>query len=203
MPRVAIITYSMYGHINALAASVKKGLEAAGCTVEMFQVPETLPAEVLAKMHAPPKPDIPVADMAFIEKMPTYDGFVFGFPTRFGLMAAQMKAFWDATGGLWATGALAGKPATMFTSTGSQGGGQETTLMTAVSQLAHHAMVYVSTGFTYGPSAFNVEEVKGGSAYGAGTIAGPTGARQPSAIELGHAEHQGKFFAGIVKKLAA
>ena len=113
-----------------------------------------------------------------------------------------MKAFFDMTGGLWGSGGLVGKPATMFTSTGVQGGGQETTIMTAVTQLAHHGMIFVPPGFSYGPAMFDVEAPHGGSAWGAGTFAGPTGARQPSEMEMGQVTHQGKYFAGVVKKLA-
>ncbi|KAK9209477.1 hypothetical protein WN944_001843 [Citrus x changshan-huyou] len=160
-------------------------------------VPETLPEEVLGKMSAPPKSDVPIITPSELAEA---DGFVFGFPTRFGMMAAQFKAFLDATGGLWRTQQLAGKPAGMFYSTGSQGGGQETTALTAITQLVHHGMIFVPIGYTFGAGMFEMEKVKGGSPYGAGTFAGD-GSRQPTELELEQAFHQGKHIAGIAKKL--
>jgi NAD(P)H dehydrogenase (quinone) len=200
--KVYIIYYSMYGHIAAMARAVKKGVDSVeGVEGVLYQVAETLPAEVLEKMHAPAKAeDVPIADPHTIDQA---DGFVFGFPTRFGMMCAQMKAFFDATGGHWAKGALAGKAASMFTSTASQGSGQETTLMTAVTQLAHHGMIYVPTGYGAGGNMFTLDEVKGGGPWGAGTFAGPTGARNPSEMELEQAEYEGKNLATVVKKLTA
>jgi len=124
-PSVAIIYYSTYGHIKALADEIKAGLEAAGVNVDLFQVPETLPAEVLKAMSAPGKPeDVMTLDYDFLKELPSYDGFMFGMPTRFGMMAGQMKTFFDSTGQLWASGALAGKLAATFVSTGTQQGGQ-------------------------------------------------------------------------------
>lgn len=200
--KVAIIYYSTYGHVAALARAVKRGIDAVdGVEGVLYQVPETLSPEILAKMHAPPKADdVPIATNDVLVEA---DGFVFGFPTRFGMMAAQMKAFFDATGGLWQKGALAGKAAGLFTSTASQGSGQETTILTAITQLAHHGMIYVPAGYGAGEAMFTLTEAKGGSPWGAGTFAGPTGARQPSDIELLQAEFQGKNVAGVVKKLAA
>ncbi|EFJ51561.1 hypothetical protein VOLCADRAFT_87709 [Volvox carteri f. nagariensis] len=163
-------------------------------------VAETLPADVLEKMHAPTKPDVPLADP---HKLPEADAFVFGFPTRFGMMCSQMKNFFDATGMLWQNGALHGKPVSLFTSTASQGGGQETTLMTAVTQLAHHGMIYVSAGYAAGGVMFGLQEAKGGSPWGAGTLAGPDGSRQPSEGELEAIRSQAKAFGPIAKKLAA
>ncbi|WIA14475.1 hypothetical protein OEZ85_002998 [Tetradesmus obliquus] len=200
--KVYIIYYSMYGHIAAMAKAVKQGVDSVeGVEGVLFQVAETLPAEVLGKMHAPAKPeDIPAANPSTINEA---DGFVFGFPTRFGMMCAQMKAFFDATGGHWQKGSLAGKAASMFTSTASQGSGQETTIMTAVTQLAHHGMIYVPTGYGSGGSMFGLDAAKGGSPWGAGTLAGPDGSRQPSAAELEQAVFQGKNLATVVKKLTA
>ncbi|KAF1883017.1 hypothetical protein Lal_00003199 [Lupinus albus] len=160
-------------------------------------VPETLPNEVLGKMSAPPKSDVPVITP---NELSEADGFVFGFPTRFGMMSAQFKAFLDATGGLWRTQQLAGKPAGIFYSTGSQGGGQETTALTAITQLVHHGMIFVPIGYTFGAGMFEMEQVKGGSPYGAGTYAGD-GSRQPTELELQQAFHQGKYIATITKKL--
>lgn len=188
----------MYGHVATMAESVKKGVEAAGGAAEIFQVPETLSDEVLAKMHAPAKPDYPVATL---DTLTGYDAFLFGVPTRYGNYPAQWKAFWDSTGGLWASGALYGKPAGFFVSTGTPGGGQETTIVNALSVIVHHGMIYVPLG--YAP-AFDkltrLDEVHGGSPYGAGSFAGPDGSRQPSALELEIAQIQGKSFYEAVQK---
>ena len=148
----------------------------------------------------PPKPDVPVVDPFTIDQ---YDAFLFGIPTRFGSMSAQMKAFFDATGGLWQKGALCGKPAGIFVSTGTQGGGQETTALTPITQPAHHGLIFVPTGYSLGADLFDTGTVRGGSPYGAGTFAGADGSRQPSDLELKFAEHQGKYFAGVAKKLSA
>ncbi|GAB2209368.1 hypothetical protein Droror1_Dr00026580 [Drosera rotundifolia] len=148
-------------------------------------------------MGAPPKSDVPFITP---DELGEADGFLFGFPTRFGMMAAQFKAFLDSTGGLWRTQKLAGKPAGIFISTSSQGGGQETTALTAITQLGHHGMIFVPIGYTFEAGMFEMEKIKGGSAYGAGTYAGD-GTRQPSELELAIAFHQGKYIAGIAKKL--
>jgi len=179
---------------------MKKGADSVpGVEVTIWRVPETLPQEVLGKMHAAPgREDHPVITA---RQLAEADGILFGFPTRFGMMAAQMKAFFDTTGGLWQSGALAGKPAGVFFATGTQGGGQETTALTAVTQLTHHGMLFVPVGYTHGAGMFAMDEVKGGSPYGAGTFAGADGSRVPSDAELALAAHQGKYFAGIAKKL--
>ncbi|ODQ78822.1 hypothetical protein BABINDRAFT_172104 [Babjeviella inositovora NRRL Y-12698] len=197
-PRTAIIIYSMYGHIAKMAEAVKVGIESAGGSAEIFQVPETLSPEILSKMHAPAKPDYPVAST---ETLTSYETFVFGIPTRFGNFPAQFKTFWDATGGLWASGALHGKAAGVFTSTGTQGGGQETTILNSLSVLVHHGIVFVPLGYknTFGQLS-NLEEIHGGSPYGAGTFAGADGSRQPTKLELEVAEIQGKVFYETVKK---
>ncbi|XP_051128459.1 probable NAD(P)H dehydrogenase (quinone) FQR1-like 1 [Andrographis paniculata] len=196
--KVYVVYYSTYGHVEKLAQEIKKGADSVeGVEAQLWQVPETLPEDVLAKLGAPAKSDAPVITP---DQLAEADGFIFGFPTRFGMMAAQFKAFLDATGGLWRTQALAGKPAGIFYSTGSQGGGQETTPLTAVTQLAHHGMIFVPIGYTFGAGMFEMEKIKGGSPYGAGTFA-EDGSRQPSELELGQAFHQGKYIAGIAKKL--
>jgi NAD(P)H dehydrogenase (quinone) len=198
--KLYIVYYSMYGHIEALAREIQKGANTVeGVEATLYRVPETLPEEVLAKMGAPPKSDVPIIEPKHLTEA---DGFLFGFPTRYGMMAAQFKAFLDATGGLWRSQALAGKPAGIFISTGSQGGGQETTALTAITQLAHHGMIFVPTGYTWGGGMFTMDEIKGGSAYGSGTYAGD-GTRKPSELELGHAFHQGKLTAEVTKKLKA
>lgn len=193
MAKVYIVFYSMYGHVYKLAQSVKEGVDSVeGCEGVLYQVAETLPPEVLEKMGAPPKPDVPIIDP---KALADADGLLFGFPTRFGMMCSQMKAMFDATGGLWLQGKLVGKPGGFFISTASQGGGQETTIMTAVTQLAHHGMIYVPVGYTFGAGLNDTDVVRGGAPWGAGTLAGVKGDRQPSQLELDHAKHQGKYFA--------
>lgn len=190
--KVAIIIYSMYHHIATMAEEVKKGIEAAGGSADIYQVPETLNEEVLAKLHAPAKPNYPIATN---ETLTSYNAFMFGIPTRYGNYPAQFKAFWDATGSLWAQGALAGKIAGIFVSTGTPGGGQESTAMNALSCLTHHGIIYVPLGYAncFAQLA-NLEEVHGSSPWGAGTFAGADGSRQPTKLELEIAHIQGKTF---------
>ncbi|SLM40042.1 minor allergen alt a 7 [Lasallia pustulata] len=198
-PKIAIVFYSMYGHIQKLAEAEKAGIEAAGGTADLFQVPETLPDEVLAKMHAPPKSTtIPPIDPGTLEK---YDAFLFGIPTRYGNFPTQWKAFWDYTGSQWASGAYWGKYAGLFVSTASMGGGQESTAIAAMSTMAHHGMIYVPLGYkTSFPILADLSEVRGGSPWGAGTLAGGDGSRQPSSKELELAHIQGKSFYEAVSK---
>ncbi|XP_057832142.1 NAD(P)H dehydrogenase (quinone) FQR1 isoform X3 [Cryptomeria japonica] len=148
-------------------------------------------------MKAPSKKEVPIITP---EKLAEADGFIFGFPSRFGMMAAQFKAFFDSTDELWKSQKLAGKPAGIFWSTGFHGGGQENTALTAITQLAHHGIIFVPLGYTYGADMFEINEVKGGSTYGAGTYAGD-GSRQPTKLELDQAFYQGKYVASITKKL--
>jgi len=198
-PKIAIVIYSMYGHIVKMAEAVKSGVEAAGGSATIYQIPETLSQEVLTAMYAPAKPDFPTISA---DKLPEFDAFIFGIPTRYGNFPAQWKTFWDTTGQLWAKGALAGKYVSAFVSTASPGGGQESTVMNALSTFTHHGMIFVPLGYsqTFGQLT-NLEEVHGGSPWGAGTFAGPTGARQPSALELEVATLQGKQFHGVVSKV--
>ncbi|KAK7438881.1 flavodoxin-like fold protein [Stygiomarasmius scandens] len=199
-PKIAIVIYTMYGHIAKMAESVKSGIEAAGGTATIFQIPETLPAEVLTAMHAPAKPDYPIITA---DKLPEYNAFLFGIPTRYGNFPGQWKAFWDTTGALWASGGLAGKYASVFVSTGTPGGGQEATVLNAMSTLTHHGILYVPLGYstTFGQLT-NLDEVHGGSPWGAGTFAAGDGSRQPSALELEIATLQGKQFYGVVSKVS-
>mmetsp|Transcript_17658 Transcript_17658/g.50579 ORF Transcript_17658/g.50579 Transcript_17658/m.50579 type:complete len:203 (-) Transcript_17658:95-703(-) len=197
-PRVAIVFYSMYHHVFDMAKVIAESLEENGIDVDLYQVPETLPDSVLEKMYAAPKPDVPIATPDILESA---DGIIFGIPTRYGMAAAQMKAFMDSTGGLWQKQALAGKPAAIFFSTGTQNGGQETTALTFVTQLTHHGMIYVPLGYA-ASEAFDLSEPHGGSPYGAGTLAGADGSRKPSDIEKRMAVKQGEVFANVVKKLA-
>ncbi|KAJ7566267.1 hypothetical protein O6H91_02G095100 [Diphasiastrum complanatum] len=195
--KLYIVYYSMYSHTEKLAEEIKKGADSVeGVEATLWQVPETLPEEVLGKMGAPPKSEVPIIEAAQLAEA---DGLLFGFPTRFGMMAAQFKAFLDSTGALWRSQQLAGKPAGIFLSTGSQGGGQETTALTAITQFAHHGLIYVPIGYTFGAGMFELGEAKGGSPYGSGTYAGD-GTRQPSKLELEQAFHQGKYMATITKK---
>ncbi|KAI0495019.1 hypothetical protein KFK09_025166 [Dendrobium nobile] len=197
--KIFIVFYSMYGHVESLARRMKKGVDGIdGIEGFLYRVPETLSQEVLGMMNAPPKDeDIPVITAGELTEA---DGVLFGFPTRFGSMAAQMKAFFDSTGQLWKEQKLAGKPAGFFVSTGTQGGGQETTAWTAITQLAHHGMLFVPIGYTFGANMFTLEEIKGGSPYGAGVFAGD-GSRLATDVELDLAEHQGKYMASTVKKI--
>lgn len=189
--KVAIIIYSNYGHITTLAQAIQKGIKSAGGKSDLYQVPETLSGDVLNKMGAQTF-DIPIATPDILTK---YDAFLFGVPTRFGTLPAQWSAFWDATGTLWANGELFGKIAGLFVSTGTYGGGQESTVKNCLSYLAHHGIIYVPLGYK---NAFadlaNVEEVHGGSPWGAGVIAGPDGSKDPSDLELNIGRAQGKEF---------
>jgi len=198
-PKVAIVFYSMYGHIYKLALSVQQGLKNVGINADLYQVPETLPAEVLAKMYAPPKPDVPIITPETLAK---YDAFMFGIPTRYGNFPAQWKAFWDSTGGQWMSGGFWGKYAGIFVSTGTQGGGQESTAIAAMSTLTHHGIIYVPLGYkTAMPILGDFSEAHGGSPWGAGTLAGADGSRKPSELELKLAVVHGEAFGNAVKKV--
>ncbi|KAM7522081.1 hypothetical protein LguiA_011983 [Lonicera macranthoides] len=197
--KVYIVYYSLYGHVEDMAREVQRGANAVpGVEATLWQVPETLPERILEKMKAPSKPgDVPEIKP---EQLLEADGYIFGFPSRFGVMAAQFKAFFDATHEIWATQSLAGKPAGIFWSTGFHGGGQELTALTAITQLAHHGMIFVPLGYTFGSGMFEMDQVKGGSSYGAGTFAGD-GSRQPTDLELQQAFHQGTYVAQFTKRL--
>lgn len=197
-PKIAIVYYSLYGHIRALAQEIQNGIKEAGGEADIYQVAETLSDDVLAKMHAPKKADDPIATP---ETLTQYDAFIFGIPTRYGNFPAQWKAFWDQTGGLWAKGALYGKFAGVFVSTGTPGGGQEVTVLNSLSTLTHHGIIYVPLGYKNSfPILANLNEVRGGSPWGAGTFAGPDGSRQPTKLELELANIQGKSFYETVAK---
>lgn len=199
-PKIAIVFYSMYGHIAKLAEAEKAGIEKAGGTVDLYQIPETLPADVLQKMHAPAQSaDIPLLeDPATLQE---YDAFLLGIPTRYGNFPAQWKTFWDKTGKQWATGGYYGKMAGLFISTASLGGGQESTAIAAMSTLAHHGIIYVPFGFAkaFGTMS-DLSEVHGGGPWGAGTFAAGDGSRQPTAKELEIATIQGEEFYKTVAK---
>ncbi|CAH8344637.1 unnamed protein product [Eruca vesicaria subsp. sativa] len=199
--KIFIVFYSMYGHVESLAKRMKKGVEGVeGVEARLYRVPETLSEEVVEMMKAPAK-DLEMVPEITAGELEEADGFLFGFPTRYGCMAAQMKAFFDSTGGLWKEQRLAGKPAGFFVSTGTQGGGQETTAWTAITQLVHHGMLFVPIGYTFGAGMFKMDSIRGGSPYGAGVFAGD-GSREATETELALAEHQGNYMATIVKRLS-
>lgn len=202
--KVQVIFYSTYGHVYRLAEGIAEGArEIAGADVQILQVAETLPAEVLEKMHATEArkafAHIPLADP---KKLAEADAIILGSPTRFGSAAAQMRAFQDATGGLWSSGALIGKVGSAFTSTASQHGGQETTLLAMSTFFFHQGMVVAGVPYS-AQELVNLSEISGGSPYGASAIAGPRGEREVTANELAVARAQGRHVATIASKLAA
>ncbi|KAG5614349.1 hypothetical protein H5410_014173 [Solanum commersonii] len=198
--KIFIVFYSMYGHVESLARRIKKGIETMeGVEGVLYRAPETMSEDVLVKIQAPLKDDS-IPEISLPSDLVDADGFLFGFPTRFGCMAGQMKALFDSVGNLWKEQKLAGKPAGFFVSSGSQGGGQETTAWTAITQLAHHGMLFVPIGYTFGAGMFDMDMVRGGSPYGAGVFTGD-GSREATEVELALAEYQGKYMATIVKKL--
>jgi NAD(P)H dehydrogenase (quinone) len=202
--RVHIIFYSMYGHVWRLAEAVAEGARAvAGTDVQIFQVAETLPNDVLQKMGAIEAKKafahIPIADP---KRLAEADAIILGTPTRYGAAAAQMRAFLDATGQLWMRGSLIGKLGSAFTSTASQHGGQETTLLTIATFFYHQGMIIAGVPYSSG-ELLTLSEMSGGTPYGASTIAGPRGERQPSENELAIARAQGKHVAQITMKLTA
>ncbi|EPC01439.1 hypothetical protein L861_05210 [Litchfieldella anticariensis FP35 = DSM 16096] len=197
MTKVLVLYYSMYGHIDTLAHAVAEGArQVSGVEVTIKRVPETMDPEAFAKAGG--KQDY-TTEEAKPAELADFDAIIFGTPTRFGNMTGQMRTFLDQTGSLWAKGTLRGKVASVFTSTGT-GGGNESTILTAWTTLAHHGMVIVPIG--YGLEAqFDISEVNGGSPYGAATIAGADGSRQPSEYELNLARFQGEHVAKIAAKL--
>lgn len=199
MSKLLVLYYSMYGHIETLAGAIAEGARSVdGVEVTVKRVPELMPPDVAKQYGA--KTEQP-AEIASPKELDQYDGIIFGTPTRFGNMAAQMRNFLDQTGSLWVKGALVGKVSSVFTSTGT-GGGNETTILTFIPTLLHHGMVYVGLPYAC-PELTDISELKGGSPYGAATIAGPDGSRQPSAKELAMARFQGRHVAQITKKMAA
>jgi NAD(P)H dehydrogenase (quinone) len=199
MAKVLVLYYSSYGHIETMAQAIAEGARGAGASVDIKRVPELVPAEVALKSHFKTEQAAPVAEVADLAH---YDAIVFGTPTRFGNMAAQMKNFLDQTGGLWAGGKLVGKVGSVFTSTATQHGGQESTILSTQTVLLHHGMVIVGLPYAW-QGQTTLAEISGGSPYGASTIAGGDGSRQPSANELDGARWQGAHVARIAAKLAA
>jgi NAD(P)H dehydrogenase (quinone) len=198
MAKVLVLYHSFYGHIEAMATAVAEGArEVAGTTVDVKRVPETVPSEVFQKSGGKANQPAPIAQPA---ELANYDAIIFGTPTRFGNMSGQMRNFLDQTGGLWMSGALVGKVGSVFASSATQHGGQESTILTFHVTLLHQGMIIV--GLPYADQTqMGLEEIKGGSPYGATTIAGGQGERMPSQLELGMARFQGRHVAGIAKKL--
>ncbi len=199
MTKVLVLYYSMYGHTETLARAVAEGVQDVdGVDVVVKRVPELMPEEVARKAGA--KLDQP-APIATVDELPEYDAILFGTPTRFGNMCSQMRNFLDQTGGLWAKGSLVGKVGSVFTSTASQHGGQETTLTSFHVTLFHHGMIVVGVPYQC-PELTNMGEITGGTPYGASTIAGSDGSRRPSANERAIASFQGRHVADVAKRLA-
>ncbi|OYY77281.1 MAG: NAD(P)H:quinone oxidoreductase, type IV [Sphingomonas sp. 28-62-20] len=200
MSKVLVLYYSSYGHIEQMAEAVAEGARAAGAIADVRRVPETAPQAVVAAAHFKTDSAHPV--IGSVEELASYDAIVIGAPTRFGRMPSQMTAFLDQAGGLWMRGALNGKVGGAFTSSATQHGGQEVTLFSIITNLLHFGMTIV--GLDYGYQAqMGVDEVKGGSPYGATTIADGNGSRQPSAVELDGARYQGRRIAEVAIKQAA
>jgi len=198
MAKILVLYYSSYGHIETMAGAVAEGArQVAGAAVVIKRVPELMPDEVARKAGV--KLDQP-APLATVAELPDYDAIIFGTPTRFGNMAAQMRNFLDQTGGLWMKGALVGKVGSVFASTATQHGGQETTITSFHSTLLHHGMVIVGVPYAE-QRIMNMNEITGGTPYGATTLAGTDGSRQPSENELAIARYQGAHVAKIAQKL--
>jgi NAD(P)H dehydrogenase (quinone) len=202
--KVQVVFYSMYGHIYRMAEAAAEGAhEVAGTEVELLQVPELIPEEVLQRSGAAQaRQAFAHVRVAEPEDMTDADGIVFGIPARFGNMCAQMRNFFDRTGGLWARQALEGKVGSVFTSTGTQHGGQETTIVSSHLTLLHHGMIIVGLPYSEARQS-TLGEITGGSPYGASTIAAPDGSRMPSENELAMARFQGRRVAAIAAKLTA
>lgn len=202
--KILIVYYSMYGHIHRMAEAIAEGArEVAGAKVELRRVPETLPQEVLGKMGALGAQEamahVPVAT---VDELAGADAILFGTPTRFGQMCGQMRQFLDATGQLWVQGALVGKVGSVFTSSATQHGGQESTILSFHTTLLHQGMVLVGLPYAF-QGQMRIDELTGGSPYGASTITGGKGERMPSENELAGARFQGRHVASIAAKLAA
>lgn len=200
MSKVLVLYYSSYGHIETMAKAVAEGAASvAGTEVVVKRVPELIPEEVAKRSGIKLEQD---AAVATVDELPTYDAIIFGTPTRFGMMASQMRNFLDQTGGLWAKGALIGKVGSVFVSTATQHGGQEATLLSFHTTLLHHGMVIAGLPYSFGGQT-RLDEVTGGSPYGATTIAGGDGSRLPSENELEGARFQGAHVARLAAKLSA
>jgi NAD(P)H dehydrogenase (quinone) len=192
--KVMIIFYSVYGQVETLARQVAEGVNSVeGVQAEIWRVQET---EKI--IHSD---EFPVITHDRVEELTNADGFLFGVTCQGGMMPNQFKSFWDMTGGLWAKGGLVGKSAGVFFSSNNQGGGQETTAMTMVTQFTHHGIAFVPIGYSYGKDLFGVDELKAGSPWGAGTFTANDESREPSDLELKIAKHQGQYFANYLKRI--
>lgn len=199
MTRVLVLYYSSYGHIETMAGAVAEGVREAGAEAVIKRVPELVPEEVARASHFKLNQAAPIAT---VDELPDYDAIIIGVPTRFGNMPAQMKNFLDQTGGLWFGGKLIGKVGSVFTSSATQHGGQESTILSTHTVLLHQGMVIVGLPYSF-QGQMGVSEITGGSPYGASTIAGGDGSRQPSANELAGARFQGRHVAQIAARLKA
>ena len=197
MPKVLVLYYSSYGHIETMANAVAEGARGTGATVDLKRVPETVPEDIARGAYFKLDQAAPVAK---IEDLEHYDAIIIGAPTRFGRMPAQLAAFLDQAGGLWARGALNGKVGGAFTSSATQHGGNETTLFSIITNLLHFGMTIVGLPYSH-QGQMTIDEITGGAPYGATTVAGGKGERQPSAIELAGARHQGEIIARTAAKL--
>jgi NAD(P)H dehydrogenase (quinone) len=197
MTKVLVLYYSSWGHIEKMAEAAAQGARDAGADVVVERVPELAPREVAEKAHYKLDQAAPIAQ---VEELTEYDAIIFGAPTRFGMMPAQMKNFLDQTGAIWAQGGLVGKVGAAFTSTATQHGGQEATLLSFHTVLLHHGMVVVGLPYSFA-GQMRMDEIVGGSPYGATTLAGGDGSRQPSQTELEGARFQGRHVAQIAAKL--
>jgi NAD(P)H dehydrogenase (quinone) len=202
--KILIVYYSTYGHVHKMAEAVAEGTrKIEGAEAVMRRVPETLPKEVLEKMGAvDAQQKMAQVPICSVEELASADAVIFGTPTRFGNMCGQMRQFLDATGGLWAQGALVGKVGSVFTSSATQHGGQESTILSFHITLLHHGFVIVGLPYAF-QGQMRIDEITGGSPYGASTIAGGSGERMPSENELDAARFQGKHVAAIAAKLKA
>jgi NAD(P)H dehydrogenase (quinone) len=198
MTKVLVLYYSSYGHIEQMAHAEAEGARAAGATVDIKRVPETVPEEVARAAHFKLDQPAPIATPA---ELGNYDAIIVGAPTRFGRMPSAMGAFFEQAGGLWATGALNGKVGGAFTSSATQHGGNETTLFSIIANLMHFGLVIVGLPYSHA-GQMTLEEIVGGAPYGATTIAGGQGQRQPSKLELDGARHQGELIAKTAAKLS-
>jgi NAD(P)H dehydrogenase (quinone) len=197
MSKVLVLYYSSYGHIEQMAQAIAEGARSAGATVDIKRVPETVPEDIAKGSHFKLNQVAPIAIVADLEN---YDAFIVGCPTRYGRMASQMAAFLDQTGGLWMKGVLNGKVGAAFTSTASQHGGQEATLFSIITNLLHLGMTIVGLPYSH-QGQMSMSEIVGGAPYGATTVAGGDGSRQPSEIDLAGARHQGELVARTATKL--
>ena len=202
--KILIVFYSLYGHIYKMAEAVREGAgQVSGAEVALRRVPETLSSEILGKMGAlEAQKGFAQVPVCTIEELAAADAIIFGAPTRFGNMCGQMRQFLDGTGGLWAKGALVGKVGSVFTSSATQHGGQESTILSFHTNLLHHGMIVVGLPYAF-TGQMRIDEITGGSPYGASTIAGGQGERMPSENELAAARYQGKHVAEITLKMVS